>query len=411
MPMHYTRCLYWVVVALVAGSFNAWAQGKAVHTGEPYDSSGKFTLMVLGDAGQPGDVLKNTIVAVHTEAARMAELGSKLSAIAFTGDNFYPIGLNHTESDRIALVEEVLGPMAGLFRDVGRENVHAVPGNHDYFCDMFGPVPYGSCNAGNLYELAIPVWTYHLFWPTAIRYPVARDSKDSIELIMINSPRFVRYDEFEWDLYYDSLRTLLKESAGNKAVKWRLMFTHHPVYTFGEHGGYRAWDPSVQRVKYLGACIEDKKDPVRYLYRLAKSDEDICAPRYRQFRDSIMSIMHAGGAKVHALISGHEHSLQFLAQRGGLANTPNIFIISGAGSKQDMVRTSFIDTRRGYSFYSHPLNTDEHKGESIYGFMMCQVEGKRLKFWFVDGEKNQRTTMGGAEFFYVNSKGLLAETK
>ena len=410
-PICRTRRLLFILITTALTIQRAAAQDSDAQAAEPYDSTGKFTLLVVGDAGQPGDALVKTNAAILAEATRVAELGSPLSAMAFTGDNFYPIGLNHTEGTRNELVETVLGPISGLLRVIGRENVHAVPGNHDYFCDMFGPIPYGSCNGGNLHELAIPVWTYHLFGPASIRYPTKRNSTDSIELIMVNSPFFVRYGEASWDTYYDSLRVLLKASAANKAIKWRLMFTHHPIYTFGEHGGYRVWDPTVQRIKFLGACIEDKKDPIRYLYRIAKSDEDICAPRYRQFRDSIMTIMHAGGAKIHALISGHEHSLQFLAQRGGLANTPNIYIISGAGSKQDAVRTSFVDTRRGFSFFSHPINTDEHRGESIIGFMMCQVEGKRLKFWFVDSDKNQRTVLGGVEYFYVNAKGLLTETK
>lgn len=368
-------------------------------------------MFLLGDQGKTGEILTNTTAAMYQEAQRLADSGTPLNSVAFVGDNFYPIGLNVDEGARIELVEQVMGPMARLLKQLGRTNVHAVPGNHDYYCDMFGPAPYGSCNAGNLYELSIPLWTYHLNGPASIRYPVKRGSADSIELIMINSAFFVRYDREVWGYHLDSLRTLLKESSQNKSIKWRLMFAHHPIYTFGEHGGYRIWDPRVQRIRYLGNCVDDKKDPIKYIFEFANSHEDNCAPRYRYYRDSIMTIIHNGGARIHAYIAGHEHSLQFLAQRGGLANTPKIFIITGAASKHDAVRTSFIDTRRGFQFFSHPQNTDERRGESIPGFVSMQVENNRLKFWFINSNTKERTRMGGSEFFYVDNKGLLVETK
>lgn len=375
-----------------------------------YDSAGKFTLFVIGDAGKPGAILNENAKALELEGERLKSEGNPVNAITFVGDNFYPVGLNHDKEVRHDLVNDVLGPVAFFLRGLGRKNVHAIPGNHDYYCDMFGPAPYGVCQSGNLYEMMIPVWTYYLT-PQSVRYPVKRGSKDSIELIMLNSAYFMMYSREQWHYQTDSLRSLLKRSAANKSVKWRVAFTHHPPYTFGSHGGYRIWDAERRRIRYMGNCIDDRKDPIKYVQMFAGSYEDNCAPRYQYYNDTLLNTISESGAQVHLLASGHDHNLQLLAQNGGKVGAPKIFVVTGAGSKVSEVRTSFHDVRRGLQYFAHPINTPEARGTSIYGFLGLQIEEDMMKLWFVNGETKQRANMGGKQTFWINRKGYLVNSE
>ena len=414
---HRPRSLFLVALTLLLGlGIDSMAQTGSLPPREStrdtaaIDSAFRFTMFVIGDAGHKGPILEENAKATEIEAARLQSLGDPVTTMVFAGDNFYPVGLNQDEEVRHDLVNDVLGPFARFLRTLGRTNVHAIAGNHDYYCDMFGPAPYGKCESGNLYEMMIPVWSYYIA-PTSVRYPVERGSKDSVELIMINSAYFMINSRDLWHRQSDTIRKMLNKSAKNPNIKWRMIFSHHPPYTFGEHGGYRVWDSHVQRVRFLGNCIDDRKDPIKYIQMWAGYAEDNCAPRYFYYKDTILQMISESDMPVHAFISGHDHSLQLLAQRGGLVNAPKVFIITGAGSKVSSVRTPFIDRRRGFQYYAKPRNTPDHRGESIYGFLGVQADGDFLKFWFVDGETKKPADMGGASLFYVDRKGVLVKTE
>ncbi len=366
-------------------------------------------MAVLGDGGKPGAILEANGRLLASEQLRLDRRGSPLRSIVFLGDNFYPIGLNHEPEDRLELVHQVIGPLVGTLEQIGTANVHAVPGNHDYYCDMLGPAPYGMCFAGNQYEQMIPAWSYHIE-PYGHRYPAADGSRDSVELIFLNSALFTLTAQSTWSAHTEGIRSLFHASAENSSIKWRFIFTHHPVHTFGEHGGYRVWDAETERVRYRGNCIADGKDPIKYVERWAGSFEDNCAPRYRDYIDTLAKIVNESGAVVQVMFSGHDHSLQLLAQRKNRGTFPKIHVISGAMSKVSRVRTSFSDERRGIFYFAHPKNDSISEGESIPGFAACRIEGERLKIWFLDGERQGIATMGGARSFWIDQNGDLAET-
>ena len=156
--MHAGSLFCTVIIALLTayGTDSAAQPGsRPVRDTGAIDSSFLFTMFAIGDAGKPGDILLENAKALEIEAERLRKTGNPVSTMVFAGDNFYPVGLNHDEEVRLDLVNDVLGPMAGFLRTLGRKNVHAIPGNHDYYCDMFGPAPYGKCESGKM----VPAFT------------------------------------------------------------------------------------------------------------------------------------------------------------------------------------------------------------------------------------------------------------
>lgn len=364
-----------------------------------------FTFFAVGDAGHPGPILTMTAAAMAKHAAELTASGDRLEAVLFLGDNVYPNGLNREPEERSRLIQEVVGPHRPLLAQVGKGNVHTVAGNHDYYCGVLGPAPYGTCHAGNRYESLIPDWTYYSGMPASVRYATSAGGRDSIELFIFDSAILLQRPLAEWRSYLDSLSSLLAASARNGSVRWRLILAHHSPYSVGAHGGYRGWDPERMEVLYVGSCIHEGDDPFKYVERLAGYHEDVCDPTYQKYKDSLFAVIDGSGVTIQAMFAGHDHTLQLLNHRSR-AGSPKIFVVSGAGSKQDYVRSPL----RG-SIYSHPYNDPHHKGESAFGFMTGRIEGDRLHLWFINGEDGELLDMGGATDFYIAEDGSLAEAR
>lgn len=375
-------------------------------TAQPERSAAGFTFFAVGDAGKPGSLLTGTAQAMQKEAQGLNVEKDQLDALIFLGDNFYPNGLNLEKEEREALIEEVIGPHRPLLNSLGRKNVHSIAGNHDYYCATLGPAPYGTCFSGNRYEAMIPEWTYYDGYPRSVRYAISAGSSDSVELFFFDSAILLQSDQSEWRPVLDSLTRLLAASSYRRSVRWRLFFAHHSPYSVGAHGGYRKWDSERKEVTYIGNCIEEGDDPFKYAEQLAEYHEDVCRPRYQAYKDSLFAIVRRSGVLIQAMFAGHDHTLQLL-NYPERESSPKLFIVSGAGSKQEYVRSPLPP-----SIYTHPFNDQEHKGESAGGFMAGRIEGDQLHLWFVNGETGERLDMGGGtKDFFVDRNGSLVQTR
>ncbi len=362
-----------------------------------------FSFMVIGDAGEAGPELADNARWMVARADDLAANSRPLGLLVFLGDNFYPNGLNHDEqAKRTELIDQVLGPHRPLMARLGRANVHAVAGNHDYYCGTVVKVPYGSCDQGNAYEAQIPEWTYHYHYPACIRRAVAEGSTDSVDIILFDSALLLTQETKRWKPVLDSLERMLRASAGARGVAWRLIMAHHSPYSVGEHGGYRLWMSDKRRVGYLGNCYEEGQDPMKYVEELI-SNQDNCTKRYRAYTAALFGVIERSGAKVQALVAGHDHSLQVLnyPDRNG-ANAPKVFIVSGAGAKRGRVKTANPPRE-----YTHPLNDAEHRGESAAGFTLFSFEDGLLTFRFVDSDSGHDLDLGGANAFTLDRQGRL----
>jgi hypothetical protein len=365
-----------------------------------------LTFFAIGDAGLAGPTLTGSADAMRLWAISLNLEKTPLSLLFFLGDNFYPIGLNQPEPIRKGLIESVLGPHRELMTSLGRENVHAVAGNHDYFCRTINGIPMNTCWAGNRYEDSIDLWSYHYYYPTSLRRSLFKGSRDSAELILFDSAVLLTCDAHEWRDLLDSLENILRASASSRGVKWRIIMAHHSPYTVGEHGGWRRWLPSENRVGYMGNCINERHDPFRYVQEFFSS-QDNCAPRYRAYSDSLMAVIDRSGAKVQALMAGHDHSLQLLYYpERNCDNCPKVFVISGAGAKRDRVKSP----NPPYEF-SHPLNNPKDQGRSAGGFAVCQFNDNRLTVRFIDAVAGEVLDMGGTRTFEIDESGKLLDAR
>jgi len=318
----------------------------------------------------------------------------------FLGDNFYPTGLNVPEDDVVSTINACLEPFSPAFERLGPENVHAVPGNHDYYCGMLGPIPYGRCIQGNIRENAITSWTFHMIMPSSIRRPTHPASTDSVEFVFFDSALLLATERSMWSTCLDSLERLLRRSSSSRGIRWRIVVAHHSPFSVGEHGGWRHWSDREKRVQYLGNCWSDGMDPKKYVEQTISS-QDNCAGDYRAYVDSLEARIGRSRALVQLMLTGHDHSLQLLANvRTGSGTATRTYIVSGAGSKTATVRSSFPP-----HVWTHPVIANN--GESAPGYVVGSFVDDHLDLRFIDPRTDQTLDMGGRTEFRVAVTGRL----
>lgn len=337
------------------------------------DKKISHTFYLIGDAGlSPMDEL-NPALKIFYERVQKADTNS--TAI-FLGDNIYPSGLPDPADSTIQFLraKNHLDAQIATVRDFpGR--VIFIPGNHDWYT-----------------EGLIGLKRQEIYVEEALDRKNSFLPEDGcpIELVEVNEDIVAIAMDTEWYLtnwdrrpsinqdcdvksrekFLQELESLIKKNAG----KTILLLTHHPMFSYGSHGGQftfrQQFYPSKTfgPVPVLGSLIN--------LFRktAGASVEDMQNKRYRELINRITTLARFGEKTIVA--SGHEHTLQYIVER----DLPQI--VSGSGAKKGAT-----NLRNGAEFTT---------GRMGYATLEIYEDGSsRVRFFAVD-EKN-----GGEEFLYT----------
>jgi hypothetical protein len=366
------------------------------------DPAGPLTVIAIGDAGTSGAILRANASYISQMYTGQHDAG-KYGALIFLGDNFTPTGLNVPASSVDGEIASSLGPFKLPMDGLGRERVQAIPGEHDYYARnalessvFFGLIkvqegPSGISDKGNARAAGIPGWTFHYGMPGKMRLPLETGSSDSVEFIFFDSALLLRSDPARWSPILDSLRRMLRAEQGRAGTAWRIICTHHPLASVGEHGGYSIWNEDESTVEYLTGC--DKDSNASGWVRNWLDPQDLCATRYRQYIDSLTAVLHGGQVSVQVVLSSHDRSLQALQFDPATANCPTcprVQIVSGAGSETGRVKRP-VPPRE---FTASSL-APEDQGLSAPGFVQMRFSRARLQLVFYHGKSGNPIDMGG----------------
>ncbi|MGA9117825.1 MAG: hypothetical protein WB699_00535, partial [Bacteroidota bacterium] len=364
-----------------------------------------LTVVALGDAGERGSILRGN--ASVLEAMRTGDNdGGDPSVLVFLGDDFGPTGLNVPVSAVSGEVQATLGFFRPLMEKLGQDNIHGIPGETEYYSQkavettaLFGLIklsewPVGLSDRGVQRATEQRLWRYHAHFPASAVYPANDGSRDSVQMIFLDTGLLLRTRPQTWTAALDSLRSILAVAKSRPGVAWHVLYTHHPLVSYGEHGGYTEWNDEDSTVDYMPGCDKDS-NAYRYV-RNWLDPEDLCADRYVSYRDSLESIIAASGVTVQIQISSHDQSLQ-LIDRNSASGVPHVQIISGCGSKSGMAKIAPYTAAR-----------KANGGNSLTGFVQVRWQAGSAVVTFFNEHNGDRIDMGGgATAFRVDQSGHL----
>ncbi len=289
-----------------------------------------WSIYLIGDAGEAGEAYSTPVLSLLNEVARADN--TQEHALVFLGDNIYDYGL-HKKGDPSRTHDELninaQIDAARVFPGVS----YFIPGNHDwqqggkqgwktllreekYIDDTLHRSafrPGGGCPGPDVVELgahAVLVIIDSQWWLHPHRR--AEGERDGCAVT----------DEGDLLAQLDGT---LKEYAGKHII----LAAHHPLYSYGNHGGHFPLRdhlfPLVQLNKNLWIPLPGLGSLYPIYRGLIGDPQDLVHERYKAFRTGIEGVLDQHPGSVY--VSGHEHSLQY--QKRGDTH----FVVSGTGSK------------------------------------------------------------------------------
>ncbi len=320
-----------------------------------------YNLFFIGDAGDAYTSGKTTRL-----LKSYLENFKDNSAVVFLGDNIYPHGMPDSNSSERKNAEKAIKSQMDILKDY-QGKIIFIPGNHDWKQGKTGGLAYinnqerfveNYLNKGNVF---LP--------DNGCPGPVEISISDSVVMLIIDTEWWLYKNEkpgkTECDISGDAdfilkIRKALERNMGKQII----VVAHHPLYSYGIHGGYHSlrehFFPLVQLNKALWIPLP-VLGTAYVLFR--KNIQDINNKRYQQLKDGLTDIFKPCRNLIY--VSGHEHNLQMIKE------DDHYFIISGSGSKATYVKKK----------------TKALFGGSKNGFVQIAIqEGKRTKVTFIESQ-------------------------
>ncbi len=288
------------------------------------------SIFLIGDAGEPDE--NPVLVALKRELAKVGDKGT----VVFLGDNIYPKGLPPVGHELRAAAEKAIDGQINAVKDF-QGHKFFIPGNHDWAQGR----KYG-WDWLQLQEKYVEdaLDSQDVFLPSrGCPGPVEVNLTDQITLVVIDTQWFLhkgKKPDQGSDCGVTSLTevaVLLQDILERNAHKKVIVTSHHPMYTYGIHGGVFGIKDHLFPLTASGS-LKNAYVPLPVLgsiYPLYRkwfgNIQDNTHPVYKQFRNGMVSLMSKHPDIVHA--AGHEHALEHIEKEG------MNFIVSGAGAKSN----------------------------------------------------------------------------
>ncbi|MEJ2583848.1 MAG: metallophosphoesterase [Robiginitalea sp.] len=287
------------------------------------------TFYLIGDAGlSPADSLNPVLLRLRDRLV----MAQENSTVIFLGDNVYPSGLPGPKKSPKAYREaqsNLDAQLKTLENFKGRPVF--IPGNHDWY----------SKGLKGLKRQEKYVEDYlgrkDVFLPEDGCPLEQKEIAEDILLITIDSKWYLsnwdRQPSINDDCQIKSREKFWAELEGEikkNADKTILLAIHHPLLTYGEHGGQFSFRQQFYPSKGIGPL--PGLGSLINLFRKTSgvSSEDLFNQRYQEMQKRMLTLASYGERVL--ITSGHEHTLQYIVEQG----IPQI--VSGAGAKTGYTR-------------------------------------------------------------------------
>jgi hypothetical protein len=307
------------------------------------------TVYLIGDAGAAGEDHSAPVLRLLDEVSRADTAQER--TLLFLGDNVYERGLHKKGDPDRAQDEANIAPQLQAARVFSGRTVF-IPGNHDwsqgrasgwatvkrqqeFIVDSLGKkafLPKGGCPGPEVIELGDKLvlviidtqWWLH-------RYRKPEGQRDGCEVATDAE-------------FLNAVGEVLKDYRGRHVI----IAGHHPLYTYGEHGGFFPLKDHLFPLRQLNDKLWIPLPVLGSLYPMVRRTvgniQDVAHTRYQALHTGLERLMKLYPGTVYA--AGHEHTLQY-QQRDGLHH-----LVSGAGSKSTYLQKpnplAFGASERGF---------------------------------------------------------------
>ncbi|QSE98536.1 BamA/TamA family outer membrane protein [Fulvivirga lutea] len=315
-----------------------------------------YTLYLVGDAGKVTDGQTSNFQVISEQ------INGQNEGLVFLGDNIYQQGMPTAQSESRIAAEEAINAQIELAKKFNG-NAYFIPGNHDWAQGR--KIGWDQVQRQEDY-VEDRLDSANVFIPNdGCPGPVEVNLSDELLLVIIDTQWFLHgWDKptneiggCDFNTPLDVLLALDQILALNTHRKV-VVATHHPMYTYGEHGGVFPFKHFLMP-PVVGAFYP--------FYRAVfGSVQDIPNPKYKGMRNALVETLEQYPNVIH--VAGHEHSLQYSF------NNSIHYIVSGSGSKTTYVK------KKGFAEYA----------ESVNGFakLLFYSDGEvKVEYWRHDGSK------------------------
>lgn len=289
----------------------------------------QHSLLLIGDCGKP------SAEGVEPSLALLGALTDSLrtdATVLFLGDNVYNYGLPPVgHADRVE-GERRLYAQLDAVRNSG-SRVLMVPGNHDWA--MMGESGWDWVREE---EKAVEarLGGVNAFRPDGgCPGPVVVQPTPGTSLVLLDTQWWLHTHEKPGKAEGCAASTeadflaALKDTLAAHAADRLIVAAHHPLYSYGTHGGHYGWKyhlfPLLMAKKKAYVPLPVIGTLAVWFRKWRGTGQDCSHPRYRRLRKGMEAVFAAHPGLVY--VAGHEHNLQHI-RRDGIE-----YIVSGAGCK------------------------------------------------------------------------------
>ncbi|MBK9759466.1 MAG: metallophosphoesterase [Flavobacteriales bacterium] len=307
-------------------------------------------LYLVGDAGEAGPKYSQPVLDLVKQVS--ATDSAKARTLLFLGDNIYEFGLHKKGHKSRIQDEHNIDVQIQLMKDFDGKS-YIIPGNHDWRQGK----EHGLNYVKRQEEYIEKALDRKAFKPDGgCPGPEVVKLGDNAALVLMDTQWWLhghRRSEGEKDgcpvaMESDLLKAMgetLKDNAGKRII----VAGHHPLYTYGSHGGYF---PLREHLFPLTAINKKLYVPlpgvgsIYPVYRGLIGDvQDAHHGKYRALRNGMQALFKQYPGLVYA--AGHEHTLQYSTVDGVH------HVVSGAGAKNTWLKKSrrlkFGKSERGFA--------------------------------------------------------------
>jgi len=316
-------------------------------------------IILIGDAGDFKDGRHPVIDAVK----KTTKLNKK-TTVVFMGDNLYTTGLPDEQNIEYDIRRSVLDTQIAIANGTDAK-VYFLPGNHDW--DKGGKGGWNAILRQQQYIDAKGDKNVKFYPEGGCGGPVEVNVSEDVTMIIFDSQWWIHpYDKpgIESDCPYKTKLEVLSEIEdiiSKNEKKLVILTSHHPLKSFGIHGGYFTLKQHIFPLTDLKPNLYVPMPVIGSIYPIARGvfgvPEDLSHPAYANMIKDIEKVTKDRRNVI--FVAGHEHNLQYIK------DTVHHYIVSGSGTKHTRVSPNknapFVSNLNGYAV----LNISKNKNVDL----------------------------------------------